>query len=513
MGIGQLVDEVATYEKMVRDLSSPEVDARYNTLKQALDTATQQAVKAPEDFIQLPTSKTYGPLSGAFVRKPVANDLMPLMNSMKDRGHLVETLVNIEEQGMALYKMGKVALNLPTATRNVISNILQNNMRGRTLIDIPDDMIKAGQSMLNKDNFYKEAKKNGVFKTNWSVTEIKEILNEFSHAKTEGTYSHIVDAVKNLAKYYGRIDDVNKFSIFRQLRSEGNPLEVSVLEAQKWGMDYSLASRSIKHLRQWIIPFATYDYKIAPLIAESLSKRPWVIGKFVALPLLAKTVTMGMNDMTEDDWDKLQKQLPNYIKTSKSFMIMPYKSESGNYQWMSYAYFFPWGNYLNIYEGLEQRDLSRITNATGISNPWLDILTTFKSSKGDDPPRQPFTTAPLYNRLDPPHVKAAKVVESLANTFIPPMLTRGGALGYTYSAAVEGEDKWGKEISTGQAIGRWFGVNITEVSPKQSIVMKHAMEKTIRTDLYKILSDPKKSTEEKADAKERAREAIRKIYK
>ncbi len=512
MGIGQLVEEVKTYEKMVKELSSPEVDARYNILKTSLDQAIQQTKNLPPDFIQLPVSKTYGPLSGAFVKKPIADDLMPIMNSIKNRGKLFETLVNVEQQGMAYFKMAKVALNIPTATRNIVSNILQNNMRGRSLTNIPGDIVNATKSMLGKDGFYTEAQKHGIFKTSWAATEIKEILNQFSKAKG-GTYAEILDAVKNVAKYYGRIDDVSKFAIFRQLRVDGLPVEVATLEAQKWGMDYSLASRSVKHLRQHIVPFLSYQYKIAPLIAESLAKRPWVIGKYMAIPLIAKAMTTEMNDMKDSDWDKLQKQLPFYIKNSNSYMVMPGKSPSGNYQWVNYSYFLPWGNYLQAYEGLSNKDMGQVINSVGISNPFLDMITMFKSAKGDDPPKHSFTGQPLYNRLDPPHVKAAKVVEALGSTFIPPMLTRQGAVGYTYSAAVGGKDKWGKEITSGQALGRWFGVNITETTPKQTAVIKKSMEKEIRSDLYKITVDPTKSLKEKHDAQEKARQQIKEIYK
>ena len=70
-----------------------------------------------------------------------------------------------------------------------------------------------------------------------------------------GSYFKILTAVKKLARYYGKIDDINKHAIFVQMRKSGHTVDESVLEAMKWGMDYSLASRSVKHLTKHLVPF------------------------------------------------------------------------------------------------------------------------------------------------------------------------------------------------------------------------------------------------------------------
>ena len=92
------------------------------------------------------------------------------MDLYSDRGKVFETLARIEAEGMALFKMGKVALNVPTAFRNVLSNLLQNNLRGRPLAAIPGDWAAALKSMKAKDQYYEEAFGHGIFKTNWFTT-------------------------------------------------------------------------------------------------------------------------------------------------------------------------------------------------------------------------------------------------------------------------------------------------------------------------------------------------------
>ena len=309
MGVGKLVDQVRIYDEIMRKRPTPEVEEIHKILVDALAKAETVTGHAPADFVQLPNSKGYGPLAGAYVTKPIADDLRPVMDVNTDRGKLLNTIVEVERQGMALFKMGKVALNVPTAVRNMVSNIIQNNMRGRPLSAIPGDIMAACESMKAKDAYYEEAFGMGLFHSSWFVTEINDVLEEFRKAKS-GRIDKVLIALKNLAKHYGKIDDINKHAIFVQLRKEGTPIDKAALEAMKWGMDYSLTSRSIKGLRQTIMPFSTYQYKIAPLIAESLRKRPWVLAKFALIYPAAKMLAMALHGLDDDDWEDLVKQLP-----------------------------------------------------------------------------------------------------------------------------------------------------------------------------------------------------------
>ena len=295
------------------------------------------------------------------------------------------------------------------------------------------------------------------------------------------------------------------------MRKSGKPVDASVLEAMKWGMDYSLASRSVKHLRRHLVPFLSYNYKIAPLIAESIRKRPWVIGKYLALPMAMAAWTKSRHDMDDDDWEELQKQLPEYVKNSGSMMILPWKTPEGHWQWVNAEYFFPWGNYLNMFRDISEGDAGEIYKSLGISNPFLDIARMVASAKGDQPPQHPFYGTPIYNQLDPAPVKAAKVMEFLAFTWAPSMLSPKGALGYSVKAAEGEKDRWGKRVTPGQAAARWFGVNVVAVSPSQTRAIASVKAQDLRKELYRIKNDPAVSEERKAAAERRYRERLAEI--
>lgn len=835
MGIGRLVEEAKIYDKMMAEHGTPEVAEIHRILHEALDTAEEESQNMPGDFVQLPNSKGYGSLAGAYVKAPIASDLMPVLDIATDRGKLMNTILEIERQGMATFKMGKVALNFPTAFRNVVSNIIQNNMRGRSLAKIPGDIIRACESLKAKDAYYEEAFGMGLFHTNWFVAEINDVLDEFRKVKA-GRIDQLLIALKNVAKYYGKIDDINKLAIFIEQRKAGKPIDEATLEAMKWGMDYSLTSRAIKGLRQTIMPFAcvdektegltkrgwlrydeirpgdmmlslnmernrlewkpvydvyrapykgdmlrfkhrsfdmkltpdhkvvvyrrrrknyvytagyelkyahdlnthdqipvaapydgfpqvsrfsddfvrlagwvltegwykkscdqvcisqnegeksdeirsilqrecngkfgeqrirekelvfhihvryakhikwifpekqltpefvlalpadqlkilvdtmirgdgsigkdsrrcfiqkpgpgldayqmalcllgishgssphgeirsinerkathyslrrtpavheiyagtiwcpsvldngtwvarrggnvfithnTYQYKIAPLIAESLKKRPWVLAKYGLLYTAAKMVAMGFNDLDDDDWEDLEKQLPAYIKKSGSMMILPWKSDKGQWQWVNLEYFFPWGNYLAIARDMKAADLGEGLRDAGISNPFLSMFYTGLSTREDQPPLHSYFGTPIYNQLDPAPVKAAKMLEYMKDVWSPGMLTRQGAAGYTGRLVSStgilgdyikehfgGEDRWGREVSAGQALGRWFGLNIISVSPQQTRAQASVRIQDLRKEMARIDADPSYDEKEKEEFRARLNERLAKV--
>jgi len=512
MGVGKLVEELKAYDRMMEAAPTREVEEIRNILRAALDKAEAASHNMPGDFVQLPNSKGYGALAGAYVKKPIADDLMPILDVATDRGKLFNAALEIERQGMAVFKMGKVALNLPTAVRNVVSNIIQNNMRGRPLSKIPGDIIRACEELKAKGTHYEEAFGMGLFHTNWFVSEINDVLDEFKKVKG-GRIDQILIALKNVAKYYGKIDDINKLAIFIEQRKAGKTVDEAALEAMKWGMDYSLTSRSIKGLRQTIMPFATYQYKIAPLIAESLRKRPWVLAKYGLLFTAAKAAAMALHDLDDDDWDELERQLPAYIKKAGSMMILPWQTDKGQWQWVNLEYFFPWGNYMAIFRDMRQADLGETIRDAGISNPFLSMFVTGITAREDQPPLHAYFGTPIYNDLDPGWMKAAKVVEYMANTWMPSMLTRQGAIGYTGRAIAGGEDRWGREVTGAQALGRWFGANIVSVSPDQTRAQASVRIQEKRKELSRIEANPSYDEKEKAAYRQRFNEELAEVAK
>jgi hypothetical protein len=218
-----------------------------------------------------------------------------------------------------------------------------------------------------------------------------------------------------------------------------------------------------------------------------------------------------MNDMTASDWDKLEKNLPHYVREEGTYMVVPAKRPDGKFEWVNLSYFFPWGNQMEIFRDVKGANWADLKKDVGISNPFLTAFEMIPAKEG--PLVHPYFGTPIYNRVDPPHIKAAKTVEALAFTWAPSMLSRQGALGYTTKAITGEKDRWGREVTPGQAIGRWFGVNILTTSKTQTIAIKKAQINDVKNDLTRALRDPSLSKEKKQQMREEARKQIKDIRK
>jgi hypothetical protein len=411
MGIGRLAEDIENAQRMVEQAPNvPEIQDRLERMEKVMDEVTLKAKKAPEDFVQLPTAKQYGTLAGAFIRNEIALDIMPVTEAFSSDTQMSKILnagLKTEEKLVAAFKVAKVALNPPTIARNILSNQIQLNMSGIPLAKLPYYWTKAGMAMKDQSQYYVEARRNGIFRTNWGIAEIGEVLDTVKTMQDEG-YIGILSNIGKLAKFYGKIDDFFKLVKYIEQREGGATQGKAAREAQKWVMDYSRATPSIKFARKHLLPMFTFQYKIMPLIAESLAKRPWVIGKFMMIPFLMNEWSKSALDIDDEEWEKLQAQLPQYIRESGVYTMMPIRSPEGNAQWVNLEYYVPWQGLIGIHQMARDDRYGEFIGET-VRHPVLDVIFAFKTVKGDEPPRDIFTGREIYNQLDTPTDKANSV--------------------------------------------------------------------------------------------------------
>ena len=521
--IGELVDEVEIYKDMhAKTPGVPEIQYRLQAYMKALEEAKVATKNVPEDFIEMPTSKHWGPLSGTFIRKEIARDLQSFYG--KEKGNIqglskaVEFLGDLDLKMTGVFKVAKVPLNLPAVVRNTMANPILMWMKGIPLYEIPKWGIEAAKQWANKTPEYTKAFRAGLFKTNFSIVELNEVMMAFRSIDT-GSFGQIIHGVQKIAGKYGRIDDFFKFAVYLEARAKGVPFEKAILDAQKWIMDYSLADPFVKSARRHMIPFASFTYKIIPLVAESAIKRPWVIGSLMALPKLMFEASKLLNPEIEDaEWRELRKFIPLEVKERGTWMLVPVKI-GGKWRWFDYGYFLPWGNVWNAMQSIYKGGISGALGQLGVAaSPLYNLVKTFAvGAIRDDPPKDPFFGSPIYNRLDSASVKMGKTTEYLINMFTPSMFALSffegenprGALGYTL--AIGKEDKWGRQIDLTQALARWGGVNLIEANPKLANVIVKAKINALKDELIKIQGDPNISGETKEKYRQRFLEEINEL--
>lgn len=416
----------------------------------------------------------------------------------------------------AAFKIAKVPLNIPTAMTNVVSNFFQGAMGGVSVHKMPRLVGSSLREMLgaakgDRPRDWSRALRGGLFNRNWSVGELNEVLGEWGKLTDQSSLAEMVRTTMRLTKYYGKIDDIFKLAWFKHFRESGMSEADAVSEAMKWGMDYSLVAPSVRWARQHVAPFISYQANLLPLLAESLKKRPWIVLGTAAFPWVVAQGVKEYHDLSEEDWRMIMQSIPTYLKENPTeWMILPVKDPQGNWQWINFGKFTPWGNIvetaIDVKHGEYGPAVSRVSG-----NPWLGVYSAFRGATGGEPPKDPFFGIPIYNRLDPPREKFFKTLEFVYNQFAPTMLTRYGAAGKTVNLVTGTKDRYGRVPTIPETAGRWVGLNIARPTPEQAQRERahHIFE--AREDLIKILRDPTKPEEKKEDARRRFQERLRRI--
>jgi len=520
----------------------------------------EQGFDIRKEFQIIPTS-WLGEVGGEFIAKPIYLDLKPILTRLEqESGDIAGVAIRGTALSIFLFKLGKAALNFPTGFRNIISNLLQNNLRGRPLQLVIHDWQKAFRAMVRgedmittidgkKVNLLQEFHESGAGgKTQWSE-EFRSLLGEYEHRWKESGRNYaqnwfsFMEFLVKISKYYGLIDVLAKYSIYRQLRTTGrlNALglasgkPVSIREAadesQKYGMDYSLASRSIKQGRKFLLPFITYQYKASYLVYDAAIRRPWVLAKWVLLMWggaggwsLSRELSQLFTGMDDEEFDRQVRNLAWYVKEKRTYMPLPFLNAQGKIMYFDGSYFMPWGTIYNMFTDTSQHEWSEAFKGLGMGNPFLTAFHALTSRKKGKPATDPFTGMPIWNVTDTQPEKWNKISAWIENLVFPgmfenwhvPKATKRGAFPMSYDylkhlvTGKEWKDKWGS-IRGFEQLGRHIGLNTVVANYKQAKAMERARIKNLNAAMGKKIHSRKLSQEDIYKLRKRTREQVRKI--
>jgi len=501
MGIGKVQKMLDAYTQVEKSGQlNPEQIAYRKQLEGALQEA--QAVKVPKDYIQLNGSQ-YGALDGQYVRKAIAQDIKPVLDVFKSSSETANKVVSGIVTANGLWKMKNVALNIPTMSRNIVSNHFQLLMSGMR----PDRVITRTQQSIyqhiTKGKYHDEALRQGLFKTNFTTGELEEIVRV---ARTFDA-NHWVDftsKIQSLGKFYGKIDDVFKLAKFIDLREAGKPIPESARLANKWVMDYSLAHPAIKMLRNSPIgaPFISYQYKIAPLIVESMAKRPWVLGTLMSLPwLVQKAVT---KEMTDEDAKRYIESLPEHVKSGTVFLIPGIHGMNA----LDVSYMVPWGNWFQVGGSIQEGKASQAFKELGIASGLLPTI-LYGVTTGKDL----FTGRDIVSDLEKydPKATAWALTKWMWTQAVPPMLTENSVAGKVSEHLQHGQTSKGLKTEGMNIWPRIGGVNIYPVDPAGKARGDRYEIGNVRKALLRKMFDRNITAEERQAAYMAYRSAIGKI--
>lgn len=264
-------------------------------------------VKVPDSVIPKTGGvKRYGALAGMYVKAEIWRDLAE-HESMK--------LPSMWRAILRTWKTWKTAYNPTVHFNNVVSNFLLADMMDVTWTDLMDGL----RSYLNKDASYNDAYLHGLFSGTYTGEEIqreylepllKKLVRETDEAGSppptlvffNRLRRELVKAGPLAKRAYEFEDALFRMGAYTKLIRDGYTPNVAALKARRQFIDYDIRAPYINALRNTILPFVSYPYRLAPLLAEAVSERPYKLIKYATLGYMLSSAYFWITgDDDEDD--------------------------------------------------------------------------------------------------------------------------------------------------------------------------------------------------------------------
>lgn len=517
--VGRIRKQIPYYEAGPKK----KAEAIVKKMDAIVEPALEEAGKAPDDFVQVPTTARYGRLAGMYLRKEIYSDLFGTGSGFSPQSSLAERVLGYGGWGTKvtqLWKMSKVALNPPTQIRNFVSNGILLHLSGVPFHRVPQRVTQAIHEIATNGKHFRIAKKWGITESTFTANELirieREIVNlearhagRLSMAQLKEIAAIIADAAGDLYQLSEQIHKTAKIidAMERQGMSEAN----AVIEAQKWLYDYSLIPPTVRYLRNAPVgvPFLTFYYKTAPRMFETLIKHPGRFAPYVLIPMALAAMIADDYDVDEEDLKTLKKALPLWLQDRGNAWILPYKDQHGRWQVADIGYFLPWAMFTEAAKEASEGNVGGVIQTTGVlGGPIPDMIAASKTGMDS------FFDKEIMVKEDPPAKQLADLMMYLWRLSMPTFLTDKGATGHIYSALTEQVDRKGDpKLTLVQAAWRLGGVNIYPIEPsksrRQNLSRMQWELKEIRKRMGSRLRDRNLTSEEK----DKLRKDYRKLIK
>lgn len=473
-----LKEESERIAKEIRDNKRPRKDEKLvKEMEKLIDEANLNINKADLSLYQkIPETKYYGTLRGSYVRKEIADDITLGGEMANPKNNLAKQILGddgIMTKGTKLWKMSKVALNPPTQVRNFMSNMILLNLSGIKFGNMRNRLVHALKDMSENGVYTQIAKKYGVVNSTFSKQEMIEINKAYLKMKAKRT-GNFIDQLKYAggvigdfaSNTYQKMEIIGKTMKIIDDMSKGVDEATAALNAQKTLFDYSLVPPSIRYLRNSPIgmPFITYYYKVLPNLIRTAIRNPERYIPYVAVPYALHSYIADYKGVTEEDFEKLQKALPEYLRDRGSAMAMPVKDNQGRWQFFDFSYFLPYSMFTGLVKDLKDVNIQKFFSDAGIFGAPLSQLIAAALNNKD-----PFTQREIVNKFDPPEKKTADLMNYLWTMSMPTWLTEIGFGGKIMEVINKDVNRYGDpKITLSQAMKRLVGINVYPIEPQRS---------------------------------------------
>ncbi|MCV0395491.1 MAG: hypothetical protein K5872_22345 [Rhizobiaceae bacterium] len=330
----------------------------------AIDPALEW-VRVPETAI--PDSggkKRWGGLAGKWVRAEIWRDLNEI--DIMSRPTTWRTL-------LTQWKLNKTARSPVVHMNNVMSNMV--------FMDLADiraqDLVAGMRSYIKGDRHYEEAAANGAFGSDMMSQEIRDnvlkpILDEITRDMQAGTANSFLARAKMMGKFADRLwtwaktadrkmidayraeDEVFRMATYMRRRQIGDSPKDAADFARQQFLDYDIRAPWVNAARNSVLPFLSYTYRAAPLVAKAIVTRPWKLGKYFAVAYALNALAYAWDDEGDEEKERAslrdEEQGFTWIGVPR-MMRMPFRNEDGLPVFLDIRRWIPAGDIFDTGQG------------------------------------------------------------------------------------------------------------------------------------------------------------------
>lgn len=516
-------------------------------MRERADLMDQVANDALKDFgeydtkayVRLPDSARYGALRGAVVQRGIAEDIKGAFVGItpEESRNWFQKMFGDESSAAVkatqLWKMSKVTLNVPSQVRNLVSNLIMLNLSGVPATRIPGLMLRAIGEMRAGSPAYQKAMEYGITGTTMTTGELSNaqmMLQRFLRNNPEGggipgmfaaarnAFSRVLEKTSDA---YQSVESMVKFMKFLDATErEGLSPSAAVDVANEYLFDYSLVNNGVRTARNSPLglPFITYYYKALPVLLKTAKEHPYRFLPYAAMMAAIPAIATAALDIEEEDYEKLRKSLPEYLRNKNSLYLFPAKDENGRWVFFDMGPFLPWQTYVDAATAAFRGDGKDALRMVTPSSPVLSVITALTTNK------DPFTGKDIVDSRMSPKDKAFSIVNYMWSMAAPPMLSFDyGAIPQMYRETFgDGTGKTEKGDPTPgmvNATARLMGVVATPIDAEMQrarniqymINQVHKIE-SLRGEVVRDQSlSPERRREKVMEINERIREEYKKV--
>lgn len=382
------------------------------------------------------------------------------------------------------WKMAKVVLRMPTQFRNIIGNVILNDLQGAHPLPLyrPDVYARAARDLMKGTGDVKLFRELTGLDTS---TFVGSELGKFFLPKTYdyNMLDNVLHAFmanpisRNMANFYQFNEKWAKYAKFMYNREKGMGDLDAALDAVRATFDYNDVSIFTRKMRETALPFFTWKAKVFGQLPEAFVKHPIRVSKYLALPAAMTSYAMDKLDVSEEEWDEVKGILPEYYRHGQ-LMLMPFRDEQERLQFMNLSWLLPGiGDITELSSGgLDPRGL--------MQNPLVHLSADLLANQNN------MTKQPIWHEWESPAMKFVRGLYYPIKQLTPGWMPGGSDWNQIWKSVVNEEPD---AMSPSAALISQFGirmspVNIESLYRRQSAIRKlhlGEMQKEMYRELQK----------------------------